>query len=62
MHFAQQLFLYISITAFVLLVVGLFKPWAMLWWEDIQNRRKVIKLYGAIALVTYGLHLIFKYW
>lgn len=25
----------------------------MLWWEDIQNRKKVIKVYGSVALVSY---------
>ncbi|SKC75987.1 hypothetical protein [Ohtaekwangia koreensis] len=53
MNFVQQLLLYISITAFAFLVIGLYKPWAMLWWEDVQNRRKVIKLYGGIASTSY---------
>jgi len=22
----------------------------MLWWEDVQNRKKVIKLYGTLSL------------
>lgn len=58
MNFVQQLSLYISITAFVFLILGLYKPWIMLWWEDVQNRRKVIKLYGSIASVAYLTHLI----
>jgi hypothetical protein len=32
-------------------VVGLIKPWIMLWWEDTQNRKKVIKLYGTLGLL-----------
>lgn len=53
MHFVQQLLLYISVTALLFLLLGLYKPWLMLWWEDIQNRRRVIKLYGTIAVVSY---------
>lgn len=56
MEFLQQLFLYVSFTAFIFLVIGLFKPWAMLWWEDVQNRRKVIKVYGTVALVCLALY------
>jgi hypothetical protein len=56
MEFLQQLLLFVSFTAILFLVIGLFKPWAMLWWEDVQNRRKVIRLYGLVALVSYGLH------
>jgi hypothetical protein len=32
-------------------MVGLIKPWIMLWWEDTQNRKKVIKLYGTLGLL-----------
>ncbi len=56
MAFAQQLFLFLTFTSLVFLLIGLFKPWAMLWWEDVQNRRKVIKLYGGIALISYGIY------
>ena len=56
MEFLQQLFLYVSVTALIFLMIGLFKPWMMLWWEDVQNRRKVIKVYGLAALISYALH------
>ncbi|HEY9009130.1 hypothetical protein [Ohtaekwangia sp.] len=56
MNFVQQLLLYISITSFVFLLIGLYKPWTMLWWEDVQNRRKILRLYGSISIITYGLH------
>lgn len=62
MGFVQQLFLFVSFTALLFLIIGLFKPWAMLWWEDVQNRRKVIKVYGLVAAVSiaiyFGLYLI----
>jgi hypothetical protein len=53
MEFAHKLLLYISITALVFLLIGLYKPWVMLWWEDVQNRRKVVRLYGSIAALGY---------
>jgi hypothetical protein len=28
----------------------------MLWWEDVQNRRKVVRVYGLVAIVSYALH------
>lgn len=40
------------------MVAGLFKPWLLLWWEDVQNRRKVIKLYGSVAVLSYVVYLI----
>ncbi|MBL7842567.1 MAG: hypothetical protein JNK44_01800 [Cyclobacteriaceae bacterium] len=46
-------FLLLSLAALLFMVAGLFKPWLLLWWEDVQNRRKVIKLYGSIALISY---------
>ncbi|HYF67099.1 MAG TPA: hypothetical protein VD884_03135 [Ohtaekwangia sp.] len=58
MYFLTNLFLYIAITASAFLLMGLFKPWVMLWWEDIQNRRKVIRLYGVIALLAYSVYCI----
>ena len=60
MDFLQQLFLYVSFTSLLFLFIGLIRPWVMLWWEDVQNRRKVIKLYGLVAMVSYGLHWVVK--
>jgi hypothetical protein len=34
----------------------------MLWWEDVQNRRKVIKLYGSIAFICYVFYLIIYFY
>jgi len=61
MEFAVKLLLYVSITASVFLILGLFFPWAMLWWEDVQNRRKVFKLYGSIAVGSYLLYWTTKF-
>ena len=62
MEFLQQLLLFVSFTAILFLVIGLFKPWAMLWWEDVQNRKKVIKVYGTVALFGYSIYwLLYLY-
>jgi hypothetical protein len=57
MYHVRLLILLLSLTSFLFLVLGLIKPWMMLWWEDVQNRRKVIKLYG-----TSGLFFLVIYW
>lgn len=44
------MFLLLSISSALFLVIGLFKPWVMLWWEDVQNRKKIILVYGSISL------------
>jgi hypothetical protein len=56
MAFLQQLFLYVSFTSLFFLLIGLYKPWAMLWWEDVQNRRKVLKVYGLTGLISFVLY------
>jgi len=61
MEFAVSLLLYIAITAVTFMIIGLFFPWAMLWWEDIQNRRKILKLYGGIAGCFFLLYSIAKF-
>lgn len=50
---ADLFFLFLTITSLGLLIGGLFRPWAVLWWEDIQNRRKVFKVYGTMTLLAF---------
>jgi hypothetical protein len=57
MYYVRLLILLLSLTSFLFMVLGLIKPWIMLWWEDVQNRRKVIKLYGSS-----GLFFLIVYW
>ncbi|QSE98284.1 hypothetical protein [Fulvivirga lutea] len=56
----MQLFADISLAAcgvsLLFLLIGLFKPWYMLWWEDRQNRKKVIKVYGFAALLFFVIY------
>ena len=52
----KTLILFLTITSILFLIIGLIKPWAMLWWEDVQNRSKVVKVYGSLSIafgVTY---------
>ncbi|MFM8741621.1 MAG: hypothetical protein ACKOC0_15670 [Cytophagales bacterium] len=53
MYQVRLLCLFIGYAACLFLVLGLFKPWLMLWWEAVQNRMKVIRLYGFIAAVFF---------
>lgn len=50
------LFLLMAITAMIFLIAGLAKPWLLLWWEDVQTRRKVISVYGMVALSSYAVY------
>jgi hypothetical protein len=52
MEFLERVFLYLSFTAFACLLIGLYRPWIVLWWEDIQNRKKVITFYGTVGVVA----------
>ncbi|MBY0435346.1 MAG: hypothetical protein K2U26_14660 [Cyclobacteriaceae bacterium] len=51
MYYFQLFILFLSLTCVLFLIIGLIKPWAMLWWEDTQNRMKVIMVYGSLAVV-----------
>lgn len=58
MNNVRLFFLLMSLASLMFMVAGLFKPWLLLWWEDVQNRRKVIKVYGSAALMSYVVYLI----
>ncbi|MBS1682313.1 MAG: hypothetical protein JST48_11425 [Bacteroidetes bacterium] len=57
MDSVRMLCKFISYASILFLIIGLIKPWMMLWWEDVQNRRKVIKLYGITAAIFYLIYL-----
>lgn len=61
MYHVRLLILLLSLTSFLFMVLGLIKPWMMLWWEDVQNRRKVIKLYGTSGLFFLMVYEILQY-
>lgn len=58
MEFIQRIFLYLAFASLLFLIVGLYKPWVMLWWEHTQNRKKIIKIYGSATVVTFAVYYI----
>jgi adenine-specific DNA methylase len=58
MHASRDLAFYVFVVSVLTMVIGLFVPWITLWWMAIQNRKRVIQLYGSIAFVSYLLYLI----
>jgi hypothetical protein len=61
MAYVRLLFYYLTILNLVFIAIGLWRPWVMLWWEDLSNRRKVIKVYGTIAILFYGIYWGLKF-
>ena len=51
MYYLELFILLLTLTCVLFLIIGLLKPWAMLWWEDTQNRSKVLKVYGSLAIL-----------
>lgn len=50
----QVIYLFLRILFWLnllLLVLGLWRPWVVLWWMASQNRLKVIQYYGSSLLV-----------
>lgn len=60
MYYVRLLFLLISLTSFLFMILGLIKPWIMLWWEDVQNRKKVIQLYGTSGMLFLIIYFALK--
>lgn len=58
MYYVRMLFFYLSITSLIFLLIGLWRPWVMLWWEDVSNRRKVIQVYGILALSFFVVYVV----
>jgi hypothetical protein len=61
MYYVRLLILMLGVAALLFLVAGLFKPWMMLWWEDTQNRKKVIQLYGSLSVFFLLVYWILKF-
>ena len=60
MYYTELLIMLLSITCILFLIIGLIKPWAMLWWEDVQTRMKVIQVYGSLAVVFGIVYMLMK--
>ncbi|MDZ4716702.1 MAG: hypothetical protein SH819_14650 [Cytophagales bacterium] len=58
----KLLVLFLTATCVLFLLIGLYKPWMMLWWEDVQNRSKVVKSYGLLAIIFGILYKALEYY
>jgi len=61
MYYVRLLLLFLSYTCLVFLLIGLYKPWVMLWWEDTQNRKKIIQVYGLLAVIFFVVYEVLGY-
>jgi hypothetical protein len=61
MYNVRLLIMFLGTACGLFLVIGLYKPWAMLWWEDIQNRKKVIQVYGTLTAVFFISYYVLKF-
>lgn len=50
--------LLLSLACLLSLIIGLFKPWLLLWWEDVQNRKKIILIYGSLSLIFFIAYVV----
>ena len=60
MYYLELFILFLTMTCVLFLIIGLIRPWSMLWWEDVQNRMKVIKAYGSLAIVFGLVYYVIK--
>jgi hypothetical protein len=50
--------LLLAATAILFLLLGFYRPYLVLWWEDVQNRRKVLRVYGTVAALAVAAYLL----
>lgn len=60
MNLLKNLLLTVSFVSLAFMFVGFYKPYIMVWWEDIQNRKKVFKVYGITSLLFLILYLVMQ--
>ena len=61
MAYLRLLFYYLTLLSLLFIVIGMWRPWVLLWWEDVSNRRKVIQVYGSIAILFYAIYWTLKF-
>ena len=61
MYYVRLLILYLGMAGTLFLLICLYQPWAVLWWEDVQNRKKVIQVYGTLALIFFVAYYVLKF-
>lgn len=60
MQYVRILAFLLIMTSLLFLIIGLIRPWMMLWWEDEQNRLKVIKSYGLLTVIFTIVYFVLK--
>lgn len=58
MEFIRMLILLLLAFSLFMLIAGIFKPTFAVWWEDVQNRRRVFKIYGKAVLLLTLIYII----
>jgi hypothetical protein len=61
MKAAKVFFLITGIVASLMLVAGLFRPYALLWWKAVQTRRGVIRIYGLAMAISFIIYSILRF-
>lgn len=61
MHNVRLLILFMGWSSALFFVIGLYKPWAMLWWEDVQNRKKIFQVYGTLTTIFFAIYFVLKF-
>lgn len=57
MSYWKGFFLSLATMAALSLLIGLYRPWVVLWWMERQNRLRVFRLYGSIGLIAFLIYL-----
>lgn len=58
MNLIRNLALSVVVITGILIIYGFFKPWVVLWWEPVQTRRRIIKLYGTVFVLTLVVYIL----
>ena len=58
---ARLFFFLLGMACAIFLLLGLLRPWAMLWWEDTQNRKKIFLVYGTLTVVFLAIYYGLKF-
>ena len=57
-EFVQDIVLWTGLFCCFLVIVGFVRPTILLWWEDTQNRIKILRFYGLSAFILLCLYYI----
>lgn len=60
MHVIERLLLLMGWVMLLLMLIGMIKPWMLLWWRDVQHRYGVIQFYGTLSLACFLVYGLFK--